>query len=200
MKGNRKTKIRQKKQFNALKANIINETFDNKVPTVCPYCHSRMIVKKIGDLDPLSPKADQLICVCEHYYDTCTCSVKVKMKKGKMLMLGVPADENLKSLRTEAHYYLDYLVDFNILQKNDAYQWLANNIGILDGQMHFSMLREERCRNAIRLIIEVLSRNTDKIEKNIQPYQPKSHNVTAYSESDEYVRTLLKDMLQQDAR
>jgi hypothetical protein len=176
-------------------AAVKKQSYEKKeIPTKCPYCGGRMVIKYIGDLDPESYRANKLICVCEHYDDTCTCSVKVeKSWDGKMYPLGVPADSNLKSMRCEAHHYFAYLEKLDIM--NDSYLWLSTKLGISRDECHYSMFREARCQMAIKATLEVLGNHKDKTQGKVFPYRATLEGIKPYTESDQEAKELLLTLL-----
>lgn len=155
-----------------------------------------MVIKKIGDFAPWSKRADMPFCVCEHYDDTCSCSVKLSRDRaGKLIPMGIPADDNLKSLRCEAHHYMSEIVALGIMRSNDdIYEWLSRREGIQRSQFHMSMFMEGRCQNIILALLETLSRYPEKAKGKVTAYHPVASNVRAFSESDPRAAKILMEL------
>lgn len=187
-----------KKQLFAVQKQV--NTYRNlEIPTKCPYCGGKMVLRKVGDFAPESINAETLLCVCEHYDDTCTCSLKVrKDENGKLIPCGTPADKNLKSMRCEAHYYMDAILRYNIYDTTeDIYNHLSRIENIQRNHLHMSLLREGRCRNVILDLLKLLSAHPDKVRGRVHPYHAVLPGVKSVSESDSTARELLIKIEQQ---
>ena len=60
--------------------------------------------------------------------------------------VGIPADENLRILRTEAHHYLNYFMQAAGMDYKAAYQTVSDITGLPVSMCHISMMDEVQCR------------------------------------------------------
>lgn len=190
---NKMNESKYKKQLNAVRKQV-NTYLNLKMPTKCPYCGGKMVIKAVGDFAPDSQNADMLLCICEHYNDTCTCYLKVKENRsGKLIPNGVPADKNLKSMRCEAHYYMDAVIRYQIYDNyNDIYDFLSRQENVQKNQLHMSLLREGRCRNIIVDLLKLISMYPDKVKGRVNPYHSIQEGVRSISETDPAAKKLLE--------
>lgn len=167
-------KYRETRRLAKVNKQIKSQVTKDELPKTCPYCGGRMILKKIGDLDGTSYFKDQEILVCENF-NVCGCSVKVNTCDGKKVPFGIPANRELKSLRREAHYYMEYYTKLSGMTSSEIYEWLAYKQNISRVRCHFSKMMEGQCRNMIQIfldaILEYARVNPEKIRKKYQ-FQP----------------------------
>lgn len=182
-----------KKQLFAVQRQV--NTYKNMgIPAVCPYCGGKMILKKIGDYAPTSIHADDLLYVCEKYDDTCSCSLKVKRaNNGALLPKSTPADNNLKSMRCEAHFYMDAILRYNIFKNRDeVYNHLSGIENMKKNHFHISMMREGRCREVIVDMLRLLAAHPGKVRGRVHPYHSEFKGVISISDKDATAKELLE--------
>lgn len=66
--------------------------------------------------------------------------------------LGRPADAVTKGLRVEAHEVFDRLWKLGLMDRGQAYAWLAASMGLTREEAHIGMFDAERCRRTIALV------------------------------------------------
>lgn len=194
----RKNESKSKKQLRAVQKQI-NSYYNLEIPQKCPYCGGKMVIRKIGDYSPDSINAEKLLCVCEHYNKTCTCSLKVKENQnGKLIPKSIPADKNLKSMRCEAHYYMDAILRYYIYDTmEDIYNHLSKIENIDRNLLHISMMREGRCREVILDLLKLLAAHPDKVRGRVNPYYSTFPGIKSISEKDAAAKELLVKIKQQ---
>lgn len=195
---NKINESKYKKQLNAVQKQV-NTYLNLEMPTKCPYCGGKMVIKTVGDFAPDSGNASMLLCVCEHYNDTCSCSLKVKKdRNGKLIPNGTPADKNLKSMRCEAHYYMDAIIRYQIYNSyDDIYDFLSRQENVQRNQLHMSLLREGRCRSVILDLLNLISMYPVKVRGRVNPYYSTQKGVKSISETDPTAKELLEKVKKQ---
>lgn len=64
---------------------------------------------------------------------------------------------SLFMLKDQAHKYFDQLWQFNYCTRAEAYQHLANWLGVEEPQAHMRVMKEEQCRKVIEWSIMMLN-------------------------------------------
>ena len=75
--------------------------------------------------------------------------------------LGVPADNETKEARMEAHRIFDMLWKDGPLSRKEAYQWMQEKMGLSEKEAHIGMFDKEQCERLIQVVIE----NIDDVYK-----------------------------------
>lgn len=88
-----------------------------------------------------------MLYVCSRYPE---CDAYVRVHKGTKTPVGSLADHNLRALRKEAHRYFNRLYESGLMDKQDAYQWLADIISAPMSEAHIGHLGEYYCRQVIQ--------------------------------------------------
>ena len=175
----KKNESKSKKQLRAVQKQI-NSYYNLEIPQKCPYCGGKMVIRKIGDYSPDSINAEKLLCVCEHYNKTCTCSLKVKENQnGKLIPKSIPADKNLKSMRCEAHYYMDAILRYYIY---DTMEDIYNHLSKIE--------------NIDRNLLHIAA-HPDKVRGRVNPYYSTFPGIKSISEKDAAAKELLVKIKQQ---
>lgn len=71
--------------------------------------------------------------------------------------MGTMADRQLRALRNEAHRNFDQLHKKGLMNKEEAYHWLASILAAPLGQAHIGYLGEYYCRQVIEESKKVLN-------------------------------------------
>lgn len=107
----------------------------------CPYCgkptklvDSKVIYKKSGY---------GLIYLCK------LCNAYVGVHKGTTIPKGTPANRILRELRKQLHLTFDPKWKYGKMERNEAYAWLADKMGIDVKHCHISSFNTEQCNDAI---------------------------------------------------
>lgn len=97
-----------------------------------------------------------------NFYACLPCKMWVGVHPGTLIPLGSLASAELRFLRHRAHELFDKMWHTRRWSKrkkdrrkmrNDAYLWLAEQMGIDDiAKCHIGMFTEEQCRKAIRIL------------------------------------------------
>ena len=110
----------------------------------CPYCGGSVV-----------------LYVCSHYPE---CDAYVRVQNGTRIPIGSMANKKLRSLRKTAHDYFNQLYQSGLMEKQEAYQWLAGLIGAPLSEAHIGYLGEYYCKLVIDECRKLLKRKcSDKI-------------------------------------
>jgi len=191
-KDTKRARNQAKKQLQLVRKAESVEREMREVPRHCPYCHGKMVTKKISELDPGSPRGNQFIRVCEHYGDTCTCSVKLY---DNLKPKGIPADIKLKLLRCEVHFYIDCLLKLGLFDcRDDVYKWLSFVLDIERTKCHFLMLREDGCQKAITQAVKKLASQPERTKGKFWAYCSPDERYIPYSQREEELNKMLAEL------
>lgn len=112
----------------------------------CPYCGSPVVFRSADGIYREN-KEHTMLYVCSRYPE---CDAYVRVHKGTKTPVGSLADHNLRALRREAHRYFNRLYESGLMDKQDAYQWLADIISAPMSEAHIGHLGEYYCRQVIQ--------------------------------------------------
>ena len=116
----------------------------------CPYCGSSV---KFRSADGIN---HTMLYVCSHYPE---CDSYVRVHDGTRIPVGSMANKKLRTLRKTAHEYFDQLYQSGLMDKQEAYQWLANLISAPLSEAHIGYLGEYYCQVVIDECRKLLQRN-----------------------------------------
>ena len=177
--------VRKNKRKTSVKPGKKQAVYD--LPQKCPYCGGKMLIHYPGQENGKTEKGDHVkqqikpVMVCEN--NTCTCYLNLKTDwTGKLLPVGIPADENLRILRTETHHYLNYFMQAAGMDYKAAYQTISDITGLPVSMCHISVMDEVQCR---RLTAEILKYIVRMGQINPQKLR-KTGNLTAFYSSKGY--------------
>lgn len=111
----------------------------------CPYCGSPVVFRSADGIYR-DNKNNTMLYVCSKYPE---CDAYVRVHNGTRTPVGSLADHRLRSLRREAHRYFNRLYESGLMEKQDAYQWLAAVISAPMSEAHIGHLGEYYCRQVI---------------------------------------------------
>jgi hypothetical protein len=120
---------------------------------LCPYCGKRSKLMKgkdalrndIGELRP--DLANKLCYVC------LDCDARVWCHDHSGEALGKLANRHCRLLRKIGHKKFDQLwKDGGKMERDQAYDWMAKQLGLTRRQCHFGMFDEAMCKRAIDLL------------------------------------------------
>lgn len=116
---------------------------------ICPYCNKPTI---LTDSKIIYGTSYGLIYLCE------SCRAYVGVHKGTEIALGRLANEELRELKKQSHYYFDNLWNRKMLEgfsktksRRFAYKWLSEQMNIPYKETHIGMFNEEQCQLAINI-------------------------------------------------
>jgi len=120
----------------------------------CPYCGSHIELRSSeGVYRKGSP--DELLYVCSRYP---ACNAYVRVHPGTNKPMGSLADPALRRLRQKAHQEFNKLYQTGIMNKDQAYAWLADMLQMPRAQAHIGHLGEHYCQLVIDESRKVLTR------------------------------------------
>lgn len=64
---------------------------------------------------------------------------------------------SLRELKDQAHKYFDQLWKFKYLTREEAYVWLAQQLGVPEPQAHMAKMNEEMCKQVVENAIMILN-------------------------------------------
>lgn len=88
------------------------------------------------------------------------CNAYVGVHAGTDIPLGRLANEELRHWKKAAHAAFDPLWKYGGMRRNEAYSWLAKQLGTLPSQTHIGMFDVDLCRMAISVSEEELQCST----------------------------------------
>ena len=112
----------------------------------CPYCGSPVVFRSADGIYHEN-KENTMLYVCSRYPE---CDAYVRVHKGTKNPVGSLADPNLRALRREAHRYFNRLYETGLMDKRNAYQWLADIVSAPMSEAHIGHLGEYYCRQVIQ--------------------------------------------------
>ena len=118
---------------------------NNPAAMRCPYCGSPVILRSADGIYRENANGTMLY-VCKRYP---MCDAYVRTHQGTNRPVGTLANRELRSLRREAHRYFDRLYLSGIMNKEQAYEWLARLIQAPMSEAHIGYLGEYYCRQVI---------------------------------------------------
>lgn len=116
----------------------------------------REILVLTGHLCPKCDEFTELVESSEIYgtdfgllYRCPTCHAYVECHKGSLNAKGSVAGRNLRELRKSAHRLFDDMWKSGDMNREDAYEWLSERLGIPRYLTHVGMFDEAQCRRTI---------------------------------------------------
>ena len=73
--------------------------------------------------------------------------------------VGLPVDEETKRARMDAHDVFDQLWKGGRMSRNQAYYWLARQMGLPHEKAHMGLFSKEECQRVVELVGEALTEN-----------------------------------------
>ena len=111
----------------------------------CPYCGSHTIFRSAEGIYHKNPEREMLY-VCKNYP---ACDSYVRVHPGTNRPMGVPANQKLRAMRTEAHRNFNQIYYRNIMSKREAYEWLSEILGLPISKTHIGQMGEYYCQLVI---------------------------------------------------
>ena len=115
----------------------------------CPYCGADLELKDASYIYH-SGKSKQWgkVWVCSNYPK---CDAYVGCHEGTTLPLGRPANARLRTLKAEAHKQFDPIWKSGLMNRREAYKWLASMLDIPLDECHIGMFDVKMCQKVIQL-------------------------------------------------
>lgn len=111
----------------------------------CPYCGSSVIYRSADGIYKNNNNGVMLY-VCSKFPE---CDAYVSAHKGTRVPMGVMADGRLRKLRIDAHRAFDKLHESGLMDRRDAYRWLAHVTQTPMNKAHIANLGEYYCKIVI---------------------------------------------------
>lgn len=110
----------------------------------CPYCGKSA---RLTTGREIYPHREDLYS--KNFYICSPCKAYVGCHPTNKRPLGRLANAELRALRIEAHSYFDPIWKDGKMTRTEAYNWLANKLGIRLDMCHIGMFEIARCRKVI---------------------------------------------------
>lgn len=114
----------------------------------CPYCNKET---EFVDSSVVYGKSYGMIYLCRPCKAYCGVHKDTNKSKGSL------ANAELRELRKKAHLYFDKIWKDKHLERNKAYQWLSERLGISRDECHIGLFDIKRCKDAIEICVIILN-------------------------------------------
>lgn len=111
----------------------------------CPYCGAMTQLRSADGIYHDNSRGTMLF-VCKNYP---MCDSYVRAHPGTNRPMGLPANQKLRAMRTEAHRYFNQIYYRNIMTKQEAYEWLSERLGLPISKTHIGQMGEYYCQLVI---------------------------------------------------
>jgi len=118
--------------------------------STCPYCGGKT---SFVDSSIIYGKSYGMIYLCS------PCQAYCGVHKGTNISLGRLANRELRELKKQAHEFFDKIWSLKIMERSEAYQWLAGRLEIPKELMHIGMMNEKQCEDIIYFSKQFLNDN-----------------------------------------
>ena len=127
------------------------------IPKTCRYCGNPVVYTSNSEIYG-KEYGNGKCYLCRN------CRAFVGVHTGTKIPLGTLADNKLRKARNEAHYCFDKLwkEPARIMKRNEAYGWLAKQLGIEKEKTHIAWFEIEQCKKVIELVKKKLEEETNK--------------------------------------
>ena len=112
----------------------------------CPYCGSSVIYRSADGIYKNNSKGAMLY-VCSKYPE---CDAYVTTHEGTRVPMGIMADGRLRKKRIDAHRSFDKLYKSGLMDRREAYRWLAHMTQSPLGKAHIGQFGEYYCDVVIK--------------------------------------------------
>jgi hypothetical protein len=119
----------------------------------CPYCNNEASLAGGDTIYPHRPDLHFL-----QFWACQPCDAYVGCHKGTTRPLGRLANAELRAAKIEAHTAFDPLWKFHTfgdgyqrMTRNEAYGWLAEQLGMARADCHIGMLNVEQCQRVVEV-------------------------------------------------
>lgn len=117
---------------------------------ICPYCKSKTKVVSEEHIYGRSYKGKSMICCIN--FPNCDSYVGTHEKDGTAL--GRLANNQLRQLKKVTHSWFDRIWREKHMSRNEAYEWLSEEINIPLDYCHIGMMNINSCKKAIQACIK----------------------------------------------
>lgn len=116
------------------------------IPKECRYCGGEVIYVSNKEIYGKEYGADRGSNMC---YLCVSCKASIGVHPYTDIPLGIMADDNLKTLKKEAHALFDPIWKNGQMTRTEAYRWLAKKLGIPERECHIGWFDEEMLMRVI---------------------------------------------------
>lgn len=110
---------------------------------ICPHCNKTAI---LTDISTIKPERSGQIYLCE------MCGAFCYTHENTNIPLGVPGNELERNYRSAVHKLFDIYWKENDMSRDEAYAWLAGNIGIFKKDCHIGRFDIFSCKQVLKVI------------------------------------------------
>lgn len=123
-----------------------------KVP-VCPYCyeHAELVTGAV-----IYPKRPEL--ASKQFWRCAPCQAHVGCHPGTMKPLGRLSDTSLRTWKMRAHQAFDPFWQAEGMTRKQAYQWLADQLGLNQEQCHIGLFDVAQCQRVVEVVTAAAER------------------------------------------
>lgn len=121
----------------------------------CPYCGGTAVLRDASYVHGSKAK-DGKVYVCCHYP---ACNSYVSVVKGTTIPQGTLANPDLRRKRITAHRIFDQIWKQGILDRQEAYRWIADKFCLNSQQAHIGEFSDYMCEQLIKESLKVLKSN-----------------------------------------
>ncbi len=116
---------------------------------ICPYCGK---LAKLCNGDEVYPRRTDLHKL--RFWNCVPCDARVGTHKGTVKPLGRLANAQLRYWKMKAHEAFDPRWRGGDLKRKDAYSWLADRMGLKNGDCHIGMMDVSQCKKVVDICDE----------------------------------------------
>lgn len=121
----------------------------------CSYCGSPAVLRPASEIYHDSNRKGY-VYACSHYP---VCDAYVSVFPGSKIPMGTLADGALRKKRILAHRAFDQLWKSGIFSRDQAYQWIADRLGLTRKQAHIALFSDYLCEQVILESHKVIENN-----------------------------------------
>lgn len=119
-------------------------------PTICIYCNSPVKYTSHAEIYGGRTFSDwPFIYLCTSK----ACGASVGVHEGTAHPLGTLADQTTKNARKAAHAAFDPIWKSKQMKRNEAYQWLSEQLDIERWRCHISWFDTSYCKQVVKLCL-----------------------------------------------
>lgn len=120
----------------------------------CPYCGSNVSLRE----STVVYRRDYgyKLWVCDNYP---MCDAYVGAHKGSDRPKGTLANKTLRAWRNNAHKAFDPIWQGGRMNRGEAYDWLAENMGLTRERTHIGEFDVEQCKQVVRISTNYINGN-----------------------------------------
>lgn len=113
---------------------------------VCPYCGSKTKMVKGSVIYPYRRDLHE-----KHFFLCAPCNAYVGCHPGTTNPLGRLANAELRKAKSDAHAAFDPVWREGGMKRQQAYRWLAEQLGISREECHIGLMDVELCRQVVEI-------------------------------------------------